>query len=337
MKTISNGAKSFTTGLLLTVVSLTFSIKVSAQTQMSEIPLPAEAQPREMPKEGYILQKAGKNSYVVIGGVVQACFVVTPAGVVVVDAPPALAEKLPAAIKSVTDKPVVYVIQTHHHFDHIGAITLFKGAKTIAHEETAKLLKLYPDPKRPAPSFSFAGEHYSLSLGGQEIRLIYPGPNHEDGNIIVYVPADKLVILNDVVIPGWAPFRGWGNADYIPGILKAMDAVLKLDFDTFVGGHIYRTGTRADVEDSRAYFIDLWKETKAEMAATPFDVHAFYGNVWLAQKDWFDKIADRVSTRLVKKWQGKLGATDTFTHETVVSVVVSMITDTTVIPEELLK
>jgi glyoxylase-like metal-dependent hydrolase (beta-lactamase superfamily II) len=184
----------------------------------------------------------------VIAGFYQAAFVVTSAGVVLIDAPPSLADKLPAAIKSVTSKPVTYVILTHDHYDHIGAATRFAGAKLVAHELTAQLLSVYPDPERPIPTITFSGAHHTLNVGGERFELIYPGPNHETGNIIVYVPQEKLAVMTDLVMPGWVPYRGWGNADHIPGILKAHDALLELDFDTYVGGHVYRTGTRRSPE-----------------------------------------------------------------------------------------
>lgn len=321
-------------------ISLLIAIAQKAIAQSGEtfLPLPSQAQPRELPKEGYILQRAGKSGYVVSAGFVQACFVVTSTGVVVIDAPPALADKLPAAIKSVTDKPVTHVILTHDHFDHIGAVTVFHGAKLVAHAETADLLRRYPDPKRPIPSITFAGDSLAFKVGGIEFKLIYPGPNHETGNIIVYVPEDKLAILTDIIIPGWAPFRGWGNADHIPGLFKAFGALLALDFDTFVGGHIYRTGTRADVKDSRDYLVDLCKDTKTAMATIAFQPTSYSGNVWAAQKVWFDQIADQVTPRLIAKWKDKLAGVDIFTHDNVVATMVSLTTDATVISDhELLK
>lgn len=312
--------------------------KAVAQSGDTFLPLPAQAQPRELPKEGYILQRAGNSGYVVSAGFVQASFVVTPAGVVVIDAPPALANQLPAAIKSVTDKPVTHVILTHDHFDHIGAVTIFHGAKLIAHAATADLLKRFPDPKRPIPSITFAGDSYALKVGGIEFKLIYPGPNHETGNIIVYVPEDRLAILTDIVIPGWAPFRGWGNADHIPGLFKAFDQLLTLDFDTFVGGHMYRTGTRADVENSRDYLVDLYNDTKTTMATIAFQPTAYSGNVWAAQKVWFDQVADQVTPRLIAKWKDKLAGVDTFTHDNVIATIISLTTDASVIPDhDLLK
>ena len=311
--------------------------RILARSTGEFLPLPAQARPQDEPPGGFRLQRAGKNGYVVIAGIYQATFVVTSEGVVLIDAPPSLADKLPTAIKSVTSKPVTYVILTHDHYDHIGAATKFVGAKLVAHELTAQLLSVYPDPERPIPTITFSGRHRTLTVGGERFELIYPGPNHETGNIIVYVPQEKLAVMTDLVMPGWVPYRGWGNADHIPGILKAHDALLELDFDTYVGGHVYRTGTRHDVEQSRAYLVDLLNWTKEEMSAVPFKPAAEPANVWAAQKVWLDQVATRVTARLVAKWKDTLAGADTFTHDTVSTAIVSLSTDAPKIPPESLK
>ena len=107
------------------------------------------------------------------------------------------------------------MILTHDHYDHIGAATKFAGAKLVAHELTAQLLSVYPDPERPIPAITFSGGHHTLAVGGERFELIYPGPNHETGNIIVYVPQEKLAVMTDLVMPGWVPYRAWGNADRV--------------------------------------------------------------------------------------------------------------------------
>src|SRR5258706_7341544 len=94
-------------------------------SDMSEskfLPLPQSVLPLPEGPEGYRLQRAGERGYVVISGFVQAAFVVTGEGVVLVDAPPALDGKIQAAIASVTDKPVTHFIYTHSHADHVGAV-----------------------------------------------------------------------------------------------------------------------------------------------------------------------------------------------------------------------
>ncbi|MFE1884287.1 MBL fold metallo-hydrolase [Streptomyces diastatochromogenes] len=299
----------------------------------SFLPLPPDAKPLPDNGKGYRIQRAGKNGYVVITGFVQSVFVVTHDGVVVVDAPPASRGKLKEAIASVTDKPVTHFIYSHSHLDHVGAVTDFPDAVRIAHADCATILALHNDPARPLPQKVLHGQHNALHIGGEEIHVIYPGSNHESGNILTYFPRQRLAVMTDVVMPGWAPYRGWGNADYLPGILLAHDAILRLDFDTYVGGHVYRTGTRADVEQSRAFFVDFWNTTKKNMGAISFteaasEVEA--ANAWAAQKVWIDRVAKATQAELVDRWGSRIAAVDTFTADTAGSVVVSISTDATI-------
>ncbi len=294
------------------------------------IPLPAQILPEPEGPGGYRLQRAGENGYVVISGFVQSAFVVTQGGVVMVDAPPALAGKLQAAIASVTGKPVTHFIYTHADLDHVGAVTSFPGATWIAHEECARMLANYADPARPLPDQTVDGERNVLTIGGEEIQLIYPGPNHEVGNILVYFPAQRLAIMTDVVMPGWAPYRGWGNADYPPGMLAAHDAILATVFDTYVGGHVYRTGTRADVQQSRDFLVDMVNTTKRMMGEVSFaDAAALAepANAWAAQIVWIRRISEAVTAELTERWSHTIAAVDTFTPETVGSLMVSLSTD----------
>jgi glyoxylase-like metal-dependent hydrolase (beta-lactamase superfamily II) len=294
------------------------------------IPLPAQALPEDDGPDGYRLQKAGENGYVVISGFVQSVFVVTEDGVVVVDAPLAIGDKLTAAIKSVTDKPVTHFIYTHSHADHVSATTQFENVTRIAHEEAARILAIHNDPARPLPDQTFDGPGTTLTIGGETIELIYPGPNHEVGNILVWFPAQKLAMMTDLVMPGWAPYRGWGNADYPPGMLLAHDAILATDFETYVGGHVYRTGTRADVEQSREFYLDLWTTTQRYMGEVAYGdamAAAEPANAWAAQTVWFQLISSAVTKELIERWSDRVAAVDTFTPATVEAAIVSISTD----------
>jgi glyoxylase-like metal-dependent hydrolase (beta-lactamase superfamily II) len=294
------------------------------------IPLPEQARPTPDPAEGYKLQRSGDNGYVVISGFVQSVFVVTDDGVVVVDAPLTIGDNLTAAIKSVTDKPVTHFIYTHSHADHVGAVTQFPDATRIAHEECARILAFHADPNRPLPQQTFDGPGTTLTIGNETVELIYPGPNHEVGNILVWFPAQRLAMMSDLVMPGWAPYRGWGNADYPPGILAAHDAILALDFDTYVGGHVYRTGNRADIEQSREFFLDLWKTTQRLMGEVSYmDAMAAAepANAWAAQTVYFQRIAAAATEELVQRWSDRIAAVDTFTPATVEAAIVSISTD----------
>jgi glyoxylase-like metal-dependent hydrolase (beta-lactamase superfamily II) len=234
------------------------------------------------------------------------------------------------AIASVTDQHVTHFIYTHSHADHVGAVTKFPGARRIAHEEAARLLANHDDPARPMPDQVIDGPRTVLRIGGEEVQLIYPGPNHEVGNILVHFPAQKLSVMTDVVMPGWAPYRGWGNADYPPGMLAAHDAILATDFDTYVGGHVYRTGTRDDVQTSRDFLLDTIHTTQKAMGhISPADAAAGIdpANAWAVVTVWFDRIASAVTTELTQRWSDTIAAVDTFTPATVEALVVSLSTD----------
>ncbi len=119
------------------------------KTQVKKfLPLPPSVLPLPEGPGGYRLQRAGERGYVVISGFVQAAFVVTGEGVVLVDAPPALDGKIQAAIASVTDQQVTHLIYTHSHADHVGAVTKFPGPRRIAHEEARAAAG---QPRRPGP------------------------------------------------------------------------------------------------------------------------------------------------------------------------------------------
>jgi len=126
-----------------------------------------------------------------------ATFVVTDDGVVVVDAPPATADKLTDAIRSVTDKPVTHLIDTRSHQDHVDGVSRFPNAIRIVHAECARLLANHSDPARPLPRQTFDGHQTSLTVGGESIQLSYPGPNREVGNILVWFPAQRLAVMTD--------------------------------------------------------------------------------------------------------------------------------------------
>src|SRR5260370_35507338 len=129
------------------------------------------------------------------GGMYSGRVVVTGSGVIVVDAPQTLAPNLLQAIASVTNEPVTHVIYSHHHADHIGGAGVRpKNATYIAHQDTAALLQREADPNRPVPTVTFS-DTYTLNVGTQTLKLDYHGPNHDVGNIFIYAPNQKVLMV----------------------------------------------------------------------------------------------------------------------------------------------
>jgi hypothetical protein len=83
----------------------------------------------------------------------------------------------------------------------------------------------------------------TIDAGPHRIELRYHGPNHQDGNIFIDLPRQRVLMLVDVVVPGWVPFHALGGATEVAGYMDAHDAALSYPFDTLVAGHLTRSGT----------------------------------------------------------------------------------------------
>src|SRR5882762_6893793 len=278
--------------------------------------VPASGQgPAVDPAKGYRLQDLGGGLYLITDNAIQSMFLVYDRGVVVIDAPQNLAPHIPQAIAEVGGKQITHIIYSHSHADHIGGAKALGGDPVIiAHEETLRLLKRDADPSRPLPTVTFK-DAYKLRVGGQVLELSYHGNGHEPGNIFIHAPAQRVLMVVDVVFPGWMPWRRFALAQDIPGYFAQVEEIRKMDWDTFVGGHVTRTGTHADV-DMQAEFINDVKQAAATALATtkpgeglnPLDK----GNPWAFFDHYIDRVAAQCVNTLTPKWSTKLGGFDVY-------------------------
>lgn len=207
--------------------------------------------------KGYYVGSYGEGAYWVTDGLYNSAFVVSDKGVIVIDAPRSYADKLPDAIREVTDKPVKYFIYSHHHADHTGGSAVFgDDVIRVGHELTAQELRRKNDPNRPVPTITF-NDTYTVKLGNQQVELTYPGLQHSPGNVFIYLPKQKVLMLVDVLYPGWVPFEDFAVAASVPGYFHAFDQAKEYDFKYFQGGHVGRPGTRQDFETAHEYVIDI--------------------------------------------------------------------------------
>jgi glyoxylase-like metal-dependent hydrolase (beta-lactamase superfamily II) len=265
--------------------------------------------------KGYRLQRLGRNFYMVTENAYQSMFLVHESGVVVVDAPPSHAALLPGAIAEVTDKPITHIIYSHSHADHIGGAGGLGGHPIIiAHEETRKLLARDNDPNRPLPTVTF-GDTYTLKVGGETLELSYHGNGHEPGNIFIYAPGQKTLMVVDVIFPGWMMWRRFALAQDIPGFFEQVEKIKTFDFETLVAGHVARTGTRADVELQSEFMKDLkaaagaaLKSTRVGVGVDPRDT----ANPWAVFGNYVDRVVIQCVNDLTPKWSGTLAGFDVF-------------------------
>ena len=177
----------------------------------------------------YMLQGAGGNIGISVG----------EDGVLVVDdefLP--LAPKIRAAIKTVTDKPVRFVLNTHYHGDHTGGNTDFsKDSTVIAHDNVRKRLaegqtsgpaKSDPAPKDALPVITFASS-LTVHINGEDIRALHYANGHTDGDSIIFFPKANVVHMGDDFVTYGLPFvdeKGGGSVQgMVENVEKAMETV----------------------------------------------------------------------------------------------------------------
>lgn len=294
---------------------------ITESTETTAIPDAAKGPP--IPTKGYLVGELGDNLYSVTDGAYNTMFMVTDKGVVAVDAPPTLGQKYLKAIAEVTSKPVNYLIYSHAHIDHIGAAGLFpKNVSVIAQEETARELQSAKGVAKnvtmvpPIPTITFS-KNYTLTIGNQTLKLDYYGSNHLPGNIFIYAPKQKVLMLVDIVFPGWVPFPYLAIAKDVAGFIKAHDIALdKYDFDKFVGGHLTRLGTRNDVAIQKEFIDDLKNAAKKVNQEVLFSKVAQqvgrFDNPWLIFSKYIDAVNEKCTQLVLPKWENKLGGAREF-------------------------
>jgi len=268
------------------------------------------------PAKGYRIQQLGDGLYMVTDGGYQSMFMTYEDGVVVIDAPPSYAAHLREAIAEVTDKPITHVIYSHLHIDHIGGVNSLGGQPVIiAQAETNRLLARDNDANRPLATVTFA-DKYRLSVGSQVLELSYHGNAHVPGNIFIYAPKQRTLMVVDVVFPGWMPWRRFALAQDVPAYFEQVREISNWEFDTLVGGHVARTGTHADVTTQLAFLEDLKSAAEAALKTTTPGVGLSAtdraSNPWSVFDNYIDRVALTCVNQLTPNWSTKLAAYDVY-------------------------
>jgi glyoxylase-like metal-dependent hydrolase (beta-lactamase superfamily II) len=243
-----------------------------------------------------------------------AGFVVTPAGVVVIDAlgSPALAQRLIAEIRKVSLQPITHVIVTHYHADHIYGLQAFKaaGARILAHRaareylqsDTARL-RLEASRQELAPwvdaqtrlldADEWLDGDLTLTVGGVPMQIRHVGPSHTPEDLVVVLPRQKLLFAGDLVFRARIPFVGQADSKQW---IKALDALLGFDTTVIVPGHgPVSTSAREDMQLTRDYLIHL----RTTMGTAAKNLDPFEDAYKAADWSRFDKLPlFRVANRM---------------------------------------
>jgi len=141
-------------------------------------------------------------------------------------------------VRSLSNKPIKYLILTHNHADHAGGAAKMQaiGATILISANDRDNIARAPNASW-VPQFGYIGQA-DLVLAGKEIRL-YEVRGHTRGDTVVHFPAAKVVVMGDLLttaedIP---PIVNYGDGGSWVDWSKSIDEVMKLDFDIAIPGH----------------------------------------------------------------------------------------------------
>ena len=160
---------------------------------------------------------------------------VTSEGVILVDDKfPQDFPRIQELVAEVSDQPVRYVLNTHHHGDHTGSNARYLPiSEVIAHRNARD--NMIRGELDGAPRIVFTDET-SVYLGGVEVRAYHMGTGHTNGDAVVYFP-DLGTVHGGDLLHGIAPFIDYANGGSSRGWVGTLNNILELDFDTAIPGH----------------------------------------------------------------------------------------------------
>jgi cyclase len=206
---------------------------------------PAELSLTKVADDIYVIQNelVPGNSTAVIG----------EEGVLLIDVKFAIDdENLMRLLRTVTDAPVLYVVDTHYHDDHSGANANHqaRGAKVFSAENArSKMIEAGRTEGLPEVTLT---DHTRIYIGGKPADIYYFGRSHTDGDVMVHLPEQRVAVMGDmfthgaglaqlVDYPGGGSMRAWTGT---------VEKALMLEFDTVIPGHGLVTN-RAGLEQFR--------------------------------------------------------------------------------------
>jgi len=203
------------------------------------------------------IQKVGSNVYMVPGAGGNTAVYVAANGVVLVDTKLANnGQAILDQVKSVTDKPITHIINTHTHGDHNGSNTFFPASvEIVVQENTAANMQKMPAFQEAANKHGLADRTYkdrlTLLSGNDAIELYYFGPAHTNGDTFVVFRNARVLHTGDAFANKGQPLidraNGGSGLAYPDTIAKAASTIKGID--TIINGHSPTTMKFQDLVD----------------------------------------------------------------------------------------
>jgi len=226
------------------------------------------------PKAGATVEKIRElkpNLYMIAGGGANTLGRVTPEGLIVVDTKNPGGDnfaRVMEEIRTVSQAPVKYVLNTHHHPDHVGNNKQFidAGATVIALDELKTRMASDPRtkdiPGLPTQTFT---KDYTLKFGGAVVEAHSYGHGHTGDDTMVYFPDLKVVMVSDQITDN-TPIVDYANGGSALEWNRSLDGVLKLDFDMAIPGR-GEPKTKAEIDAYRTKFATLLSRARDAIKA----------------------------------------------------------------------
>ena len=208
--------------------------------------------------------KLAENVYVMMGAGGNIGVSAGKDGVVLIDDEyTPFTQKVKAAVVSISDQPIKFVINTHWHNDHTGGNEDLgeAGAVIVAHEtvrnrlSTEQFMSFFnlrtpPSPEAALPVVTFAKE-VSLHVDGDELHVFHVAPGHTDGDVIIHWRDSNVIHAGDLFFTSSYPFIDLDSGGAIGGIIAAADQMIDLadEATQVIPGH----GTMSNKKDLMAW------------------------------------------------------------------------------------
>lgn len=213
------------------------SAAAAALALLLATPSPSTAQAAAAPPEkAHRVEKLSARAYAIFGPGGNVGLFVGDQDAVLVDAQlEAGAAGLLEAVTSVTDKPVRFLVNTHHHGDHVGGNPRLapKVQAVVAHSNVRKRMaaeqeKLDPARRGGLPTLVL-GEpdpakpgRLDVELPGLELHLVHRSAAHTDGDVLVGMPSDLVLQMGDTLFLGMLPFVDVEGGGSFAGLLETV-------------------------------------------------------------------------------------------------------------------